>query len=145
MKYFEDFEIGEKIITRARTITEADIVNFAGITGDWHPMHVDIEYAKNSSFQERIAHGMLVLSISTGLFSPEHIYNKWAFVALYGMDNVRFVLPTMIGDTIHVEMEVIDKKEKNEENGIVEFKYNIINQDSNVVVAARIKFLVRKK
>ena len=145
MKYFEDFQLGEKIITRCRTITETDIVNFSAISGDWHPLHVDVEYAKKSSFKERIAHGMLILSISTGLFSPEYIFNKWSFVALYGMEKLRFTSPAKIGDTIYVEMEVCSKKEKEERFGIVDFKYEVKNQNNKVVVACIVKFLINKK
>ncbi len=64
MKYFEDFNVGEIAVTRARTITETDIVNFAALTGDWYPLHTDIEYAKKGPFGERIAHGLLILSIA---------------------------------------------------------------------------------
>ena len=145
MKYFEDFQIGDKIVTRSRTITETDIVNFAAISGDWHPIHIDVEYARGTAFKERIAHGMLVLSISTGLFSPEYIFNKWAFVALYGMEKVRFTSPVKIGDTIHVEMEAIGKKEKEGKCGVVDFKYEVKNQFNKVVIVCIIKFLINKK
>jgi acyl dehydratase len=145
VKYFEDFQLGEKIITRCRTVTETDIVNFAAISGDWLPLHVDLEYAKQSIFKERIAHGMLILSLSTGLFSPEYIFNKWSFVALYGMEKLRFTSPAKIGDTIYVEMEVCSKKEKEERFGIVDFKYEVKNQNNKVVVACIVKFLINKK
>jgi len=87
MIYFDDIQLGEKYVSRGRTITEADIVGFAGLTGDWYELHVNKEVAKNSPFGERIAHGMLVLSIATGLITP---YDK-ALIAFYGMDKVRFV------------------------------------------------------
>jgi len=67
MKYFEDFQVGETVVTRARTVTETDIVSFAALTGDWYPLHTDVEYAKKGPFGERIAHGLLVLSIANGL------------------------------------------------------------------------------
>ncbi len=90
MKYYEDFEVGYVDTTRARTITEADIVNFAAFSGDWYPLHTDVEYAKKGPFGERIAHGMLVLSVAVGLMP---LY-EMAIVAFYGMDKVRFTAPT---------------------------------------------------
>jgi acyl dehydratase len=102
MLYFEDFKVGDRFVTRARTITEADIVNFAAFSVDWYPLHVDVEYARQTIFGERIAHGMLVLSAASGL-TP--LYD-WAIIAFYGMDKLRFMSPTKIGDTIHVEIEI---------------------------------------
>ena len=115
MKFFEDFSVGEKIKTRGRTITEADIVNFAAFSGDWYPLHVDAEFAKKSLFGERIAHGMLVLSATSGLMP----LTDMAIQAFYGMDQVRFTAPTKIGDTLHVEMEVLETKDKGELGGVV--------------------------
>jgi len=66
-EYLDDYAVGERFISPARTITEADIVNFAGITGDWHPLHTDVEYAAQTPYRERIAHGMLTLSIGMAL------------------------------------------------------------------------------
>ena len=85
MRYFEDFSVGEKLTTRARTITEADIVIFSMFSGDWYPLHVDVEYAKKSVFGERIAHGFLVLTAASGLMP---LY-EMAIVAFYGIDKVQ--------------------------------------------------------
>lgn len=141
MKYFEDFKIGDKTVTRARTVTETDIVNFAAISGDWAPLHTNIEYAKQTQFGERIAHGMLVLSLGTGLM-PIH---DMAAIAFYGMDRVRFVAPTKIGDTLHVELEVSDKQDRDEHTGIVSLKESIKNQRGQDVAVAIMKFLVAKR
>jgi Acyl dehydratase len=143
MKCFEDFQTGEKIVTRGRTVTEADIVNFAAFTGDWHPLHTDTEFAKKTQFGERIAHGMLVLSLASGLFSPEYIL-KLAFIAFYGMDKVRFVAPTKVGDTLHVILEVTDKEDKGEGKGVVTFGETVKNQREENVVICQIKFLIAK-
>ena len=144
VKYFEDFQVGEKIVTRGRTVTEADIVNFASLTGDWYPLHVDVEFAKKSQFGERIAHGMLVLSLASGLFSPEYVL-KWAFIAFYGMDNVRFTVPTKIGDTLHAEWEVIDKEDKGKKNGVIAFRQSIKNQREEDAAICIMKVLVAKR
>jgi acyl dehydratase len=140
MLYFEDFKVGDKFVTRGRTITEADIVNFAAFSGDWYPLHVDSEYAANTIFGERIAHGMLVLSAASGL-TP---LNEWAIVAFYGMDKLRFLLPTKIGDTIHVEIEVKELKKK-DFGGVIDFTQAILNQRDEPVARADVKILIAFK
>ena len=140
MRYFDDFKMGEKIVTKGRTITEADIVLFAGFSGDWHQLHTNIEFAKNGPFGDRIAHGFLVLSVASGLMGLEEM----AIVAFYGMDNVRFVGPTRIGDTIHLEMEVTEKKEKDEKGGVVSLKITIKNQKEDVLAVFIMKLLIEK-
>ena len=140
MKYFDDFEIGEKIVTKGRSITEADIVLFSAFSGDWHQLHTNIEFAKKGPFGERIAHGFLVLVVSSGLMPLEEM----AILAFYGMDNVRFLAPTKIGDTIHVEMEVLEKQEK-EKGGVVSFKSCIRNQKEEDVTTSTMKMILHKK
>ncbi len=141
MKFFEDFVIGEKITTRGRTITEADIVNFAAFSGDWYPLHVDVEFAKKTPFGERIAHGLLVLSATSGLMPLMDM----AIQAFYGMDRVRFTAPTKIGDTLHVEMEVLEKKDKGELGGVVTMQSNVKNQRGEDAAVSIMKVLMKKK
>ncbi len=141
MKYFEDFEVGETVVTRGRTITETDIVGFAALTGDWYPLHSDAEYAKKGPFGERIAHGLLVLSVANGLLP---LYDM-AIVAFYGMDKVRFTAPTKIGDTIHVELEVIDKRGKEDLGGVVTLKESVKNQRGEAVALSMLKALIASK
>jgi acyl dehydratase len=138
MRYFEDFKVGDVETTRARTITEADIVNFAAFSGDWYPLHTDIEYAKKGPFGERIAHGMLVLSVATGLMP---LY-EMAIVAFYGMDKVRFTAPTMIGDTVHVELEVVDTQDKGEFGGVIALKESVKNQKGEAVAVSTMKVMI---
>lgn len=141
MKYFEDYEIGEKFVTRARTITETDIVMFAAFSGDWYPLHVDVEYARKSPFGERIAHGMLVLSVMSGLMP---LYDM-AIVAFYGMDKVRFTAPTKIGDTLRVQMTVTEKKDKGEAGGVVTFENRVMNQRDEEAAVTIIKAMIAKR
>jgi len=141
MRYFEDFQMGDVETTRARTITEADIVNFAAFSGDWYPLHTDIEYARKGPFGERIAHGMLVLSVAMGLMP---LY-EMAIIAFYGMDRVRFTAPTKIGDTIHVELEVVDRQDKGDIGGVVALKESIRNQRGEDVAVSIIKVLIARK
>jgi 3-hydroxybutyryl-CoA dehydratase len=141
MQYFQDFKVGEVIKTRGRTITEADIVNFAAFSGDWYPLHTDAEYATTTPFGERIAHGFLVLSAASGLMP----INDWAIVAFYGMDRVRFLSPTKIGDTIHLEVEALEVKDKGEMGGVVSFKETIKNQRDEDVAIATIKVFIASR
>ena len=140
MRYYDDFRLGEKILTRSRTVTEADIVMFAAFSGDWHPLHVDEEYAKKGFFGERIAHGFLVLSVATGLMGLADM----AILAFYGMDRVRFMAPTKIGDTLRVEMEVDEKVDRNEKEGIVTLKTTVKNQRDGAVASMGMKLLMAR-
>ncbi len=140
-KYFDEIKVGEKNVTAGRTITEGDIVNFAMFTGDWHPLHTDAEYAKSGPFGERIAHGLLVLSVASGL-TP---LAAGPVLAFYGMDRLRFMRATKIGDTIHVETEVIAKEERNESSGLVTSKQVIKNQHGEDLAVSTWKMLVAKQ
>lgn len=140
-KYFDDIPVGETTITRARTITEADIVNFCAFSGDWYPLHSDAEYAKETMFGQRIAHGMLVLTVASGLVPLD----PGIVVAFYGMDRVRFANPTFIGDTIHVESEVIEKEEKDDMTGVLTAKQRVVKQDGLVAASSIIKILLLRR
>jgi len=140
MQYFDDFKEGQKTVTRGRTVTEADIVLFAAISGDWYPLHTNVEYAKNTPFGERIAHGMLVLTVASGLMPLYEL----AIVAFYGMDNVRFMEPTKIGDTLHVEAETVEKQDKGEIGGVVSLKQSVKNQRGETVASMIMKVLIAK-
>ncbi|MFD1587405.1 MaoC/PaaZ C-terminal domain-containing protein [Halorientalis brevis] len=113
--YFETVEVGETDRTEARTITEADVVNFAGVSGDFNHLHMDAERMEDSQFGQRIAHGTLVFSVATGLlWQSRSEAERESLVAFYGVDDLRFVGPVVFGDTIHVETEVVEKREKPE-------------------------------
>ncbi len=128
------------MLTRGRTITEADLVNFCMFSGDWYPLHSDIEVARKSIFGKRIAHGMLVLSVATGLMPLQEM----AIVAFYGMDKLRFIAPTVIGDTLCVEMEVVEKKPK-EGGGVLTTRVSVKNQrNEDAVLATMMTFVAFK-
>lgn len=141
MRYYEDFEIGGKYISRGRTITEGDIVNFAMFTGDWYPLHVDVEYAKKSRFGERIAHGFMIPAVASGLIP---IYEE-AIVALYALENIKYHQPTKIGDTLHIEIEYTKKEELGEKHGIVDNSITVMNQRGQAVVTFVLRGLYNKK
>jgi acyl dehydratase len=130
--YFEDVEVGQRMVTRGRTTTEADLVNFAGLTGDYNPMHTDAEYMKQSAFGQRIAHGMLTLSYAVGQ-AYQLGFMERTIVAFRGLE-MKFSLPVFIGDTIHVEMVVREKKEaRRMGGGLVTIDVKLVNQDGKTV------------
>jgi acyl dehydratase len=139
--YFEDNAPGDRIVTRARTVTEADVVGFAGLSGDWHPLHTDAHYAEQGPFGRRIAHGMLVLSILTGL-AP---LDSETVLAFYGIDRLRFIRPAYIGDTIHVVSEVQEAQERDERSGVIVSDVRVLDQQDNLLVSGVFRMLVKRR
>lgn len=145
-KYFDELQIGETLITHRRTVTEADIVNFAGISGDHFYAHMDDIAAKESLFEKRVAHGYFVLSAAAGLFvdpAPGPV------LANYGLDNLRFVKPVYIGDTIQVKLTCKLKTEKETQpgaipQGVVAWDVEVTNQDQEPVAVYTILTLVKR-
>jgi 3-hydroxybutyryl-CoA dehydratase len=139
-KDFDALSSGERFVTRGRTIGEADITGFATLSGDTHPQHTDAEWAAGSRFGERIAHGLLVLSYAAGLmpFDPERI------VALRRVGDAVFKQPVKIGDTIHVEGEVVEKSEIDAAHGLVATRWRVLNQHGKLVARASIDLVWRR-
>lgn len=142
--YFEDYAVDAVTVSRGRTITETDIVNFAGLSGDFVELHTNAEYAKRGPFGRRIAHGALIFSVSTGLLmqmpcDPE------AIVAFYGVDKMRFVAPVFIGDTIHLSRRVVEKQLKNAERGVVAFENTVLNQDARPVLVYIARLMLKTR
>lgn len=131
-QYFEQFEIGQKLVTAARTITETDIVNFAGMTGDYNQIHTDAEYAAQDTFGQRVAHGMLVQSIATGLAVQSGVIE--GTVLAFREQSAKFSLPVFIGDTVHVKLEITEKKALPRlGGGNINMKYGVYNQHGKAV------------
>ncbi len=107
--WFEEFEVGQKIITPARTITESDIVSFAGLTGDYTQIHTDAEFSKGTAFGQRVAHGLLGLSIGLGLTTRTGVL-EGTVIAFREISNWKFSAPIFIGDTIHSELNILETK-----------------------------------
>jgi 3-hydroxybutyryl-CoA dehydratase len=137
---FDDLALGDRFVTSARDVSEADIAAFATLTGDTHPQHVDAAWAAGSRFGEQIAHGLLVLSFASGLmpFDPARV------VALRRVADAVFKSPVRIGDGIHVEGEVVGLRSIDEENGLVECRWRVLNQDGKLVVRASVELVWRK-
>ncbi|HYN51316.1 MAG TPA: MaoC/PaaZ C-terminal domain-containing protein [Thermoleophilaceae bacterium] len=138
-KSFDELEVGERFATEARTITEADIMAFATLTGDSHPQHTDADWAETSRFGERIAHGMLVLSCAAGLvpFDPDRV------VALRKVGDAVFKAPVTIGDSVHVEGEVTKTRELDDEHGLVECRWKVLNQHGKMVLRVSVEVVWR--
>ncbi|MBN1681271.1 MAG: MaoC family dehydratase N-terminal domain-containing protein [Anaerolineae bacterium] len=129
--YFEDFEEGMEIETHARTITEADVVSFAGLSGDFNPMHTDAVFAKTIPFGQRVAHGLLGLSVASGL-SYQMRFLEGTVLAFTGLE-WKFRAPIFIGDTIHVAIKITKLREaKRAGGGFVMFDVQLLNQDGTV-------------
>ncbi len=145
--YFEDYRIGEKMVSPARTMTESDVTNFAGLTGDWHPIHTDAEYAKDTLFGERIVHGMLTLSIGSALIFRlgPYVALPKSFIAYYGIDSLRFTHPCKIGDTIHCEVKINDLIVKDENRGIIVTQNTIFNQNGKECIVYTARILAGRK
>src|SRR6266852_5927901 len=142
--YYEDFQAGMSFESRGRTITESDIVNFAGLSGDFTELHTNEEYASQAPFNRRIAHGLLTLSVSTGLMVQMNLITD-TVVAFYGIDKLRFVKPVFIGDTIHVRKNVVDTLTKGGEVGVVTFDTTVLNQKQETVLVYRDKLAIKKR
>ncbi len=137
---FDALQQGQRFSTRGRTVTEADVVGFATLTGDTHPQHVDADWSAHSRFGERIAHGLLVLSYAAGLvpFDPERV------VALRGVRDAVFKAPVKLGDTIHVEGEIAATKELDPAHGLVEVRWRVLNQRGKLVMRAAVEVVWRR-
>lgn len=137
-----DFHPGDVVRTRARTVTESDIVAFAGLTWDFYPLHTDDEYARTTRFGRRIAHGPLVYSMSIGLM-PIDFFGD-AIIAFLGVDGLRHVAPVFVGDTIEVEATVLEARPSSRgSSGVVEINYHTRNQNGDSVLTMTALFLVR--
>ena len=142
--YWEEWKIGAEFVTSARTITETDIINFAGISGDYNPLHIDEEFCRNTQFGTRIAHGPLVYSIATGLIFQLHLYDD-TLIAFLGFDSLKFTKPVKIGDTIHARVEVIEKRETSKsDRGIMKRLFQVLNQNNELVQEGVQAFLLKR-
>lgn len=144
-KYFEDFEIGEELVTPARTITSTDIVNFACISGDFNEVHVNHEYCKTTPFGQPVAHGPLVYAIMGGLQYASGI-NDGTLIALLGIDKWRLLNPVTHGDTIRMYSKVIEKKESSKpDRGVIVLERKCIKQDGTVAQEMTATILYKRR
>lgn len=143
-RYFEEFEVDQSLMTAGRTITESDIVSFAGVSGDYNQMHVDAEYAAAGEFGQRVAHGLLIVSIATGLIVQTG-FMEGTVLAFRELD-WKFSLPVMIGDTIRAKVEISEIKALPRlGGGNIIAKVSVLNQDDRVVQRGNMVLIVRSK
>lgn len=136
----DGIEVGARFRTRGRTITEADLVNWCALTGDWQVVHTDAVYAEGSRFGQRIAPGLMVLAYAAGLGIPA---DSPTIVANYGTDRLRFVAPTFIGDTLHLEAEVLSIEPRRPGvDAVVKLAWNMVNQNGKPVMLSDLMILM---
>jgi acyl dehydratase len=141
--YFEDFEVGDTFVTPSRTVGLADIATFAGLSGDYNPIHTDAEFARESQFGQRIAHGVLGMSILTGLITRLGVFEA-STIALLGIEEWRFKGPVFDGDTIHVKVLIEDKTLTSDgRRGVLRRRYQLTNQRDEVVQEGVMPLLVK--
>ncbi|MFW6170816.1 MAG: MaoC/PaaZ C-terminal domain-containing protein [Planctomycetota bacterium] len=137
--FFENVAVGDQWRSLGRTITETDVVNFAGVTGDYDPLHVDHEYARHAPFGKPIAHGLLGLSLLAGLSSQSPCMKTAAFIRIH---NWEFHKPIYIGDTVYAETEVTDKQLEGRRTGRVTWHRRLLNQRGEVLQSGVLETLV---
>ena len=143
-RYWEEIDVGEEYLSPGRTVTEADIVNFAGLSGDWNILHTDAESMKHSLYGERIAHGLLGLAIQAGL-SARAMPRPFATLAFTGI-RWRFKGPIRIGDTISVQLRVREKREGSKpDRGLLVLSRQVLNQRGEVVQEGETDLLIARR
>ena len=138
--YYDDIEVGQEWISPGRTVTQTDIINFAGVSGDFNPIHMDHEFARTTVFQQPIAHGLLVFSMASGLaiFSP-----PMRTLAFMSIREWQFLEPVFVGDTIRVNTKVLEKQAKSRgKRGVVTWRRQLMNQHGKIVQEGVIVTLV---
>lgn len=142
--YFEEFEVGQRLITAGRTVTESDVVSFAGLSGDYNQIHTDAEFAASGPFGQRVSHGLLVVSMATGLIVQTGLME--GTVLAFRELSWKFSRPVMLGDTIRAEIEVIDTKPLPRlGGGSITAKVGILNQHDDVVQRGEMVLLIKSR
>jgi acyl dehydratase len=143
--YFEEFEVGQRISTAGRTISESDIILFAGLTGDYNQIHTDSEFSQNTQYGQRIAHGLLGLSYAMGLVTRTGVL-EGTVLFFREILEWKFIKPIFIGDTIHVELEIKDLKAMSRVGGgLITISAEVKNQRNEVTMKGLWAALVASK
>jgi acyl dehydratase len=144
-KYLEDLHAGDVFTSAARTITESDVVAFAGLSGDFNPIHTDVEFAKDTPYGQRVVYGLLGLAMLTGLLDRTGLFSGSA-IAMLGIRDWTFTAPMFIGDTIRFRLTITDvRRTSSGDRGVVKRHFELLNQRDEVVQQGHIDLLVRAR
>jgi acyl dehydratase len=145
VKYLEDLHAGDTFESPARTVTETDVVGFAGLSGDFNPIHTDVEFARDTPYGQRVVYGLLGLAILTGLLDRTGLFSGTA-IAMLGIRDWRFRGPIFIGDTIHFRLTIeAVRRTSVGDRGVVERHFALFNQHGDVVQEGRIDIMIRAR
>jgi acyl dehydratase len=140
---FDQFNLGDVFVCQSRTVTEADTVNFAGVSGDFNPLHTDEEFGKTTPFGGRIAHGVLGLAIATGQANQLGVFEGTTIALM--QQTVKYVGAVKFGDTIHLELKVAEKKETSKtDRGVVTFDATVLNQSGKAVIDSQWVLMMKR-
>ena len=142
--HFEDFESSSPVTSGERVVTEADVMAFANLTGDFVDLHTNEAFAKTTKYGQRIAHGALVFSMSIGLATQMKLFDD-TLIAFAGVDKLRFVAPVFFGDRIHVVKRVAERKALGDAQGTVTFESRVLNQRGELVITYLDRLLVKRR
>lgn len=142
---WEDFPVGRALETSGLTVSESHLVQFSGLTGDWYSLHTDAEWAAQTPFKQRIAHGPLTFALAVGLMYQSQAYGD-SIVAWLGADQFRAIAPVFIGDTVHVVATVTgSRRSKDPSRGVVNLDYKVRNQRGEDVMSLSLAMLMRSR
>ncbi len=145
MRSFDDCQAGDKVRTAGRTVTEADVVLFAAFSGDWQALHTDAYAAREGPFGERVAHGMLSLTAGLNLLFRHGGFGNGLLpdgpIIIARMDNIRFLRPVKIGDSLYLECEIVDKTRLDDGQATLGLRFDILNQANEPAVSGRLRVL----
>ena len=141
---FDEFAVGEEIVGGARTVTEDDVMSFARLSGDFHPEHMNEEYARKGPFGERIAHGLLILSMATGLLNQTGVFEGTSIAILEV--TTRFMKAVKFGDTIRATQKIIGKKEPSKpDRGVLTTLITVLNQHDQKILEAELLVMLYRR
>lgn len=142
--WFDQFEEGATFVSPSRTVTEADVVGFAGISGDFNPLHTDAAFAAQTPFGERVAHGMLIASMATGMANWTGVFEGTTLALMEQV--LQYKGPVRFGDTVHLTLTVAEKKATSKpDRGIVVFDTHVVNQNGQPVIEGRWTLMMRRR
>jgi len=141
---FDQFKVGDQFVSQSRTVTETDVVTFAGLSGDFNPLHTDALFASETPFGERIAHGMLIASMATGMSNWTGVFEGTTIALMEQV--IRYKGAVKLGDTIHLELTVAAMKETSKsDRGVVTFDTQVVNQEQTTVIEGQWVLMMRRE